>query len=68
MVHILQENANMKSQLSPLKQINDPVKINGEQQPNNATESLPCNLKGSGVAVPSEMAIKCSKRSYANFC
>lgn len=37
MVHILWENGNMQSQLFPLKQTNDPVKINGDQQSENVT-------------------------------
>lgn len=47
MVHIFWGNGNKKSQLFPLKQTNDPVKINGDQLSENATESLPSkNLKG----------------------
>lgn len=37
MVRIFWRNGNMKSQLFPLKQINDPVKINEDQLSENAT-------------------------------
>lgn len=37
MAHIFWGNGNKKSQLFPLKQTNDPVKINGDQLSENAT-------------------------------